>query len=203
MRLFLPALLVVLFFSAVLGQADATSFVHTYGGLSTDFAHDCCITADNGMALLVYQTAVGAGGPDFMLMKTDSVGVEQWTKTYGGTGIEVGRSVIEHSLDNGLLMAGWAQSSGAVSADYMLVKTNSVGVELWSKTYGGPDNEYAYCVMEHSIDQGFLIVGKTVYSPSTGGRLMMIVKTNSVGVAQWSKVRVCCMYLSRCTCLYA
>jgi hypothetical protein len=202
MRLFLPALLVVLLFSAVLSQADATSFVHTYGGLGADTAYDCCITADNGMALLGHQSALGAGGFDFMLMKTDSVGVEQWTKTYGGTGHEIGRSVIEHALDNGLLMAGWTRSSGAggTDYDYMLVKTNSVGVELWSKTYGGPDNEYAYCVMEHSIDQGFLIVGNT---GAAGWQLMMIVKTNSVGVAQWSKVRVCCMYLSRCTCLYA
>jgi hypothetical protein len=193
MRLFLPALLVVLFFSAVLGQADATSFVHTYGGLSTDSAHDCCITADNGMALLVYQTAVGAGGPDFMLIKTDSVGVEQWTKTYGGSANDGPHSVIEHSTDYGFMLAGWTQSSGVGLSDLMLVKTNSMGVELWTKTYGGASSEHAMCVIEHS-DQGFVLAGYTV-TYGAGDRDFMIVKTDSAGVEQWTKVPCACCLL--------
>jgi hypothetical protein len=80
LRLFLPALLVVAFFLAVLGQeAHATSLSHTFGKSGIDSAFSVCSTADNGMALLVQQVGAGAGGNDFMLVKTNSVGVPLWT----------------------------------------------------------------------------------------------------------------------------
>jgi hypothetical protein len=45
--------------------------------------------------------------------------------------------VIEHTIDDGLVLAGETSSSGAGNSDFMLVKTNSAGVEQWTKTYGG------------------------------------------------------------------
>jgi hypothetical protein len=63
----------------------------------------------------------GAGGYDFMLVKTDSVGVELWTKTYGGSSNDYGLFVIEHSIDTGFVLAGQTDSFGAGNEDSMLV----------------------------------------------------------------------------------
>jgi hypothetical protein len=139
---------------------------------------------DTGFIVAGRTTSFGAGSYDFMLVKTDSVGVELWTKTYGGSAIDWAFSVIEHSIDNGLVIAGRTTSFGAGSFSMMLVKTDSVGIEVWTKTYGGPGSDTANSVIEHSIDTGFVLAGKTS-SFSAGSQVL--VKTNSVGVVQWTK----------------
>jgi hypothetical protein len=94
-------------------------------------------------------------------VKTNSLGVELWTKTYGSTGDEYAFTVIEHSIDFGFAMTGYTTSFGAGSLDFILVKTDSVGVEMWTKTYGGTSFDIARSMIEHSIDNGFVIAGRT------------------------------------------
>jgi hypothetical protein len=141
---------------------------------------------DQGFLLAGLTNTYGAGSYDMMLVKTDSMGIELWTKTYGGSGNEYVESLIEHSIDQGLLLAGRTASYGAGSYDMMLVKTNSVGIELWTKTYGGTGSDGAFSLIEHSIDTGFVLAGRTT-SFGAGSHDFMLVKTNSVGVAVWTK----------------
>jgi hypothetical protein len=97
---------------------------------------------------------------------------------YGGTGSEIARCVIEHSIDQGLVIAGnWqpAGSFGAGSYDIILVKTDSVGTELWSKTYGGSGDDIAYCVIEHSIDQGLVLAGETTSNGAGSNDFMLVM----------------------------
>jgi hypothetical protein len=121
-----------------------------------------------------------------MLVKTDSVGVELWTKTYGGSGADSATSVIEHSIDTGLVVAGQTDGIWAGSTDMMLVKTNSVGLILWTKTYGGSADEEALSLIEHTIDTGLVLAGKST-SFGAGNWDLMLMKTNSVGVVLWTK----------------
>jgi hypothetical protein len=176
-------LLLLLF--APLGQVEAsgTELVHAYGGATDDIGF-CVIehSIDNGLVLA--GTTDGTGTSDFSLIKTDSVGAVLWSKTYGGSDIDQGRSLIEHSLDQGLLLAGRTKSYGAGSYDMMLLKTNSVGIELWTRTYGTTDNEFSMSVMEHSLDNGLMIGG---LSNTAGSFDFMLVKTNSVGIEVWTK----------------
>ena len=104
-------------------------------------------TNDEGYALAGYTNSFGAGGKDFWLVKTDSVGNQLWNKTYGGPGDEVAYSVIQTN-DEGYALAGYTNSFGAGGKDFWLVKTDSVGNQLWNKTYGGPGDEVAYSVIQ-------------------------------------------------------
>jgi len=45
-----------------------------------------------------------------------------WTKTYGGSGYDRGRSV-QQTSDGGFIIAGWTYSYGAGGADVYLIKT--------------------------------------------------------------------------------
>jgi hypothetical protein len=80
---------------------------------------------------------------------------------YGGTGAEFVWSVIEHSIDQGCALAGYTNSIGAGDCDFMLVKTDSVGMEIWTKTFGGISYDDAYSVIKHSIDNGLVVAGMT------------------------------------------
>jgi hypothetical protein len=84
---------------------------------------------------------------------------------FGGAQFDKAKCVIEHSIDTGLVIAGqtlsfWAERPSGYNDDMFLVKTDSVGVALWAKTYGGTSTDVAQCVIEHSIDNGFVVAGE-------------------------------------------
>jgi hypothetical protein len=140
----------------------------TYGSSSgfESGAHATEHSIDTGLAFAgnSYASAFVNGGSssDMMLVKTDSVGALLWSRTYGGTLVDDAQSVIEHSTDNGFILFGRSTSFGiGIYHDTMLVKTNSVGGEIWTKTYGGSNYEYGYSVIEHSIDNGLVLLGVT------------------------------------------
>jgi hypothetical protein len=165
-------------------------WARTYGGTGNDYA-DTVIehSIDTGLVMFGTSRSYGAGASDFMLVKTDSSGVEMWTKTYGFGNAEtsywIDQSLIEHSIDSGLVMVGATYSIGAGRADILLVKTNSVGVEVWAYAYGGGNYDEATSLFEHSVDNGLVMTGWTeAYS---GPYAALVVKTDSAGVLEWSK----------------
>lgn len=162
----------------------------TYGDTGDDHALSAIEhSIDDGLVLAGRTTSWGVTSVDMMLVKTDSDGVEQWTKTYGhATGDEIADSVIEHSIDNGLVLAGWTTSAGlgAGGDECLLVKTDSAGVEQWTKTYGGSNDERALSVIEHSVDTGLVLCGRT-NSFGGGSHDVLLVKTTFAGVVQWTK----------------
>jgi hypothetical protein len=87
-------------------------------------------------------------GYQIILVKTDSMGVELWTNTYGQASIDAANCVIEYSVGNQLVIAGGG------SSDFILIMTDSVGAEMWVGLYGGASADTAHSVIEHSIDNG-------------------------------------------------
>jgi hypothetical protein len=160
----------------------------TYGGTGTDYASFVMEhSPDQGFALAGHTTSFGAGGDDIIFVKTNIMGVVLWTKTYGGAGTDRASCVIEHSSDDGFILAGHTTSVGAGAEDMVLVKTNSVGVKMWTKTYGGSGHDYANSMIEYSIDQGLVFAGHKANFGNHGDYDFIVVKTNSVGLVLWTK----------------
>jgi len=57
-----------------------------YGGALNDAAQQVVEVPDGGFLLLGWTRSFGAGQRDFYLVKTDSLGNQQWQRTYGGGG---------------------------------------------------------------------------------------------------------------------
>lgn len=83
-------------------------------------------TADGGYILLGSTDSKGAGKFDFYLLKTDNTGNILWEKTFGGSNIDVGRS-IQPCTDGGYILLGDTGSEGAGNADFYLLKTDKEG----------------------------------------------------------------------------
>jgi len=119
---------------------------------------------------------------DATITKTDSLGNVFWSKRYGGSGLERIHSVLELSND-GLIVVGQTNSFGSGGDDILVISTDSEGEVIWSKTFGGNNNEAAYSIVQ-SPDEGFNIAGFT-NSYGFGGYDMFLMHLNSSGNLQW------------------
>ncbi|TET21797.1 MAG: T9SS type A sorting domain-containing protein [Candidatus Stahlbacteria bacterium] len=109
-----------------------------------------------------------------------------WTKTYGGAGGEWGNSVQE-TTDGGYIIVGTDFAGTGREYDLWLLKTNSEGDTLWTRTYGKADwiNDFGGCVRETS-DGGYIILGSTQNSRTLPPDLWLI-KTDEMGDTLWTQ----------------
>jgi len=182
--------LVIALFSIFLPQIasaqPAEEWNKTYGGTNLDEAYSVQQTSDGGYIVAgTSYMSFGGGRSDFYLVKTDSKGVEQWSRTYGGANLNLARAV-QQTLDGGYIVAGETKIVGTGRSDFYLVKTDSKGVEQWSRTYGGASEDEAYSVCQTS-DRGYIVAGSTE-SFGAGRGDFYLVKTDFKGVEQWSRV---------------
>jgi hypothetical protein len=131
-----------------------------FGGTDVDRGFFVQQTQDKGYIITGYTSSEGAGLDDMLLIKTDSSGNEEWTKTYGGTGRDYGNSV-QQTLSGGYIIAGYTLSYGAGSEDVWVVKTDDSGTLLWDETYGGTFSDIGYSIQQ-TTDGGYIVTGHTL-----------------------------------------
>jgi len=145
----------------------------TYGGAYSDIATRVIQASDGGYVLTGSTYSFGAGSSDMWLVKTDSSGIMQWNKTYGGVASELSAWSFVRASDGGYVLAGYTESFGAGFADVWLVKTDSSGIMQWNKTFGGPDLDYANCIIQ-TCDGGYALAGHTESYGAGGGDIWLI-----------------------------
>ena len=161
-----------------------TLWTKTYGDTANDAGLSIQQTTDQGYIISGYTYSYGAGLADAYLIKTDSLGDTLWTRVYGKSFWEWGHSV-QQTYDNGYIIAGFTYNPGVSWEEVYLIKTDSLGDTLWTKEYGGIDDEWAYAV-EQTSDSGYIVVGY-VTSWGTGGFDLWLIKTDSNGDTLWTK----------------
>ncbi len=117
----------------------------------------------------------------FLFLSTSLSAQNTFYKKYDYAGDDFGNCVIATS-DGGYAIVGSTNSFGAGNYDVWLLKTDGSGDTLWTKTYGGPDNDEGYCLRETS-DGGFIVAGyKTVSQHYADG---WVFKTDASGTMEW------------------
>jgi len=158
----------------------------TYGGTKGDYAFSLVETADGGYTIAGYTRSYGAGRDDFWLIHVDSSGNAEWNRTYGGWDDD-GAIFLVQTSDGGYALVGMTESFGHGSDrdDFWFVKTDSSGNMEWTQTYGGPNNEYGFCLVQTS-DGGYAMAGCT-YSFGAGSHDSWLVKTDAFGNMEWNQ----------------
>ena len=109
----------------------------------------------------------------------------QWTQIYGAPPNETADSVVQTS-DGGYAIASSnssTQTVGPTSYEALLIKTDSLGSQLWSNTF----NETTQCGVSDSIMQtndGGYVLACSTYS-GIGIPTAFLVKINSAGNQLW------------------
>jgi hypothetical protein len=161
-----------------------TLWTKTFGGHKYDYGSSVQQTSDGGFVIAGGTASFGAGGWDVYLIKTDSFGDTLWTRTFGSSSSDRSFSVQETS-DGGFIIAGWTASFGAIKADVYIIRTDSSGDSLWTKTYGGSSYDFGNFVQQTS-DGGFVIAGYT-YSFGAGSIDIYLIRTNTLGDTLWTR----------------
>lgn len=162
-----------------------TMWTKTYEG--SDYANGLSVqqTSDDGYIIAGYTMAIGSYNWDVYLIKTDVNGDTIWTRIYGGDTTDIAYSV-QQTIDQGYIVAGYTKSFGmGNSNDVWLLKTDSLGDTVWTKTYGGINDDYG-CSVQQTPDHGYIVVGYTFSWGADSGDIYL-VKTDSLGDTLWTQ----------------
>lgn len=157
---------------------------YSYGGLGSDWGEKVILTKDSAYALTGYTNSFGAGGFDFYLVKTDINGNPEWEKTYGGGDWDKAFSFVQMP-DSGYVMVGETYSFGAGNKDGYIVRVDKFGDTLWTKTYGGVEDDFFKDVI---IDGDSLVIVGGTKSWGNGMTDAIMLKTDFDFNLGWERI---------------
>lgn len=154
----------------------------TYGDDLMDTGKSVQQTSDVGFIIAGESSIMGSGYSSVYLIKTDDNGDFLWSKTYGGDDEDAARSV-QQTTDGGYIVTGYTETINGPT-DVCLIKTDASGDTLWTKTFGGSEDDNGSSVRQ-TADGGYIIIGfTTAYNNSND---VYLIKTNEEGSLLWSK----------------
>jgi hypothetical protein len=121
---------------------------------------------------------------DVYLIKANASGQMTWSKRYAGPGTDRATSVVQ-TPDGGYLVAGWTSSFGAGDRDVYLIRTDSLGDSLWTRTYGGPLSDGGLS-LDRTSDGAYVVAGWTE-SYGAGSHDVLFFKVDSTGDVIWMR----------------
>jgi hypothetical protein len=155
-----------------------------------EVGNSVAVAPDGGYIVVGHTESFGAGENDVYLIKVDTEGNEEWSRTFGAEAAEMGMS-ISGTSDGNFVVAGATGSFGVLNRDFYMIKVSEQGNMLWSRTYGLGEflpYEWGNAVIETS-DGGFLMAGNSNVNTQLGtGELlnMYLIKTDDQGNELWT-----------------
>ncbi|MFX1567050.1 MAG: SBBP repeat-containing protein [Promethearchaeota archaeon] len=156
----------------------------TWGGSIRDDGYGVAFDSSDNVYLVGSTFSYGEGYDDIVLVKYNSSGVQQWNRTWGGSGSDGGRGVAVDSSDN-VYLSGETKNFGEGNYDMVLVKYDSSGVQQWNRTWGGSSSDEGTGVAVDSSDN--LYLSGSTESFGEGNYDIVLVKYDGTGVQQWNR----------------
>jgi hypothetical protein len=154
----------------------------TYGGNYKDAGISVQEMPDKNIMVLGYTESFywynGRNDRDIWILVTDIEGDPIWASTFGGASSEYGHT-LNPTDDGNYIITGYTESIGAGGWDLLMLKVDSEGNEIWSKTYGGPLQDYGQYIYQDQ-NGNFICIGITE-SYGAGGTDAWLIITDSKG----------------------
>ena len=149
-----------------------------------DYDYATAIAVDDSGNVLVTGDSIGANGLfDYLTIKYDATGQEQWTGRYEGTG-NGDNFAVALGVDSSGNVYVTGQSPGAKTYDWATVKYDSAGQEQWVVRYDGGFDDYANALAVESSGNVY-VTGSTVSSEPDFNFNFATIKYNPAGQEEW------------------
>lgn len=162
-----------------------------YGGSHNDLGHKFIITKDGGFAMAGFNRSVDDFG-DAYLVKADKDGKMIWQNHFGDRYVDHAFDVIENDKGEFIVVGTKGGFFNPTSTDFLnhdadiyIIKTNSLGEEIWQKTYGGSSHEWAKEIIK-APRGGYFVCGST-QGVGAGSFDIFLMKIDEDGNELWFK----------------
>lgn len=149
-----------------------------FGGKGDDQGHAAARIGD-GLAVIGWTSAKGAGAKDAWLVRLDADGEIVWDATYGGVVDDQGRDVV--ALADGFALAGM-RGVGKVTQAW-LARVDGAGKLLWQIVAGDGLEAFGYGIA--AVPGGLALSGMQEHL--TGKLNMLLLRTDLVGNVVWTR----------------
>lgn len=178
------ALLFIIQFIAINTAIAQVTFEKGFGGENKsgdwdDWGESGLQTADGGYIIAGYSDGFDTTYNCVFVLKLNQQGDTVWTKAIIDSN-DTKAKAIAQATDGGFIIAG------RIKNDAYLLKIDSAGNKLWSKTFGSTIGIDWFAGVEQSADGGYVATGHT-NSFGYGGYDIYVVKTTSSGDILWTK----------------
>jgi hypothetical protein len=161
----------------------------TFGGENNVLASGAVQTPDGGFVILATIMYFPDNDDDIYLLKVDENGDEVWSRTWE-RGMSSGYGLVQTSDGNYLVTGPYSSPDDMDRSirDFLFVKFDAEGNEIWSSTFGDPDIiDYAQ-VLAATKDGGYVAAGWAVRDLITWDEDIVIVKTDESGQLLWEQI---------------
>ncbi len=161
---------------------------HAYGGEKNVLITGGIQTPDGGGLILATITYFPESGDDVWLFKVDGDGNEVWSRTWEeGT---IGAHDAVQTADGNYLITGSYSLSGETGSneDFLFIKIDSEGNELWTSTFGDPDMIDYGMVLAETMDGGYVAAGERTKDHHTWDADISLVKIDGNGQLLWEQI---------------
>jgi len=158
---------------------------NTFGGNRAEYGRAIAGTDDGGAIIVGETESFGNGYKDIFIVKINKKGNMISEKVMGGDKEELVRG-LTRTLDGSLVMVGSREADRVGDGDFFLLKMNQKGKKIWSRTYGGGDEDILNAVTP-TLDGGVVATG---YTRSFGSIQtdLSVMKFSKNGKLIWHKI---------------
>lgn len=154
----------------------------TYGGIGISEARSVRQTTDGGYIIAGSTGSFGSGASDIYVLHVDALGEPDWSRVYGGVGVDKGVACRE--LPDGYIIAGTTSSGANGSYDMLLIRVDLQGEPIWERSYGTSD--WDLCNALEVLPDGY-ILGGISYGDGMVNGAAYVVRTDLNGDTLWTK----------------
>lgn len=209
--LFTSLLTISVLSSSPVNAAPAYDWSRRLGGPSSNTAYDVAIDGSGNVVIVgAFTGSMNVGGVvltsvaswDVFLSKFDANGAHQWSKRFGGSGVDMGKAVTVDGAGN-ITMTGFFR--GPVSfggfdvaggtRDIFVARFDASGLHQWSRGYGSTRDDEGHDIVADASGNviltghygGPIDFGGGVVTPVLSSFDAFVLKLNGAGSYQWSK----------------
>jgi hypothetical protein len=160
----------------------------TFGGENNVLATGGVRAPDGGFLILATILYFPESGDDVWLLKVDGDGNEVWSRTWEEGSIGA-RDLVQTADGNYLITGSYSPSDDADSnEDFLFIKIDPEGNELWTSTFGDPDMIDYGMVLAETMDGGYVAAGERVTDLYTWDADISLVKIDGDGQLLWEQI---------------